>query len=333
MQTAAVDNIDRAPVADEALGGVPVIDLAGPAHEVQRAVADACAQWGFFQVIGHAVAPSLMASAAEETRLFFAAAKADKRALARSRDNPWGFYDRELTKNARDKKEIFDIGPDVVGRAGDGPFAGVTPWPAWQPTFATSMRNYFLACEALSAQLVELICAGLAAPRALLRSAFEPEHTSFLRLNYYPVEDPLADEGEGGADFGIHHHTDAGALTVLLQDEVSGLQVYRNGAWWTVRPARDAFVINIGDMMQVWSNDLYQAPIHRVLAMDRNERRSLPFFYNPSYETVVEPLAEVLSEGRRAHYRGISWGDFRRRRADGDFANYGAEVQIADYRV
>jgi isopenicillin N synthase-like dioxygenase len=181
--------------------------------------------------------------------------------------------------------------------------------------------------------LTRLVSEGLGAAASGLDAAFGAEHTSFLRLNFYPVEDPLAGEAADAADLGIHHHTDAGGLTVLLQDNVLGLQVYRDGLWHSVQPLAGAFVINIGDMVQVWSNDRYRAPVHRVLAMDRAERRSLPFFYNPAYSTMVAPLAAVVDAARPARYAPFSWGEFRRRRADGDFADYGTEVQISDYRL
>ncbi|HWU87161.1 MAG TPA: 2OG-Fe(II) oxygenase family protein [Kofleriaceae bacterium] len=328
------DNLDAAPVAGSALGlSVPVIDLREPRTLVVDEIAAACAAWGFFQIIGHGVDAAVVERATEATRAFFAAPKADKRALSRSRENPWGFYDRELTKNARDKKEIFDIGPDAGGALVEGPFSGATPWPSWRPGFEPAMRAYFAACAEASARLMSLVYEGLGAPVSGLRDAFGTDHASFLRLNYYPVDDPLAGEVGDRADLGIHHHTDAGALTLLLQDDVSGLQVYRDGLWHDVRPLAGAFVINIGDMVQVWSNDRYRAPVHRVLAMERVERRSLPFFFNPAYRAVIAPLDSVVDSKHPAHYAPISWSEFRRRRADGDFANYGAEVQIADYRL
>jgi isopenicillin N synthase-like dioxygenase len=327
-------DLDAAPVADSALGlAIPVIDLRAPHARVVEEIAAACAAWGFFQIVGHGMDPALIERAAGETRALFAAPKAQKRSLSRSRENPWGFYDRELTKNARDKKEIFDLGPDTGGVRIEGPFRGETPWPAWQPGFEPAMRAYFAACAELSARLLGRVAEGLGAPPRSLVDAFGAEHTSFLRLNYYPVEDPLAGEAEDTADLGIHHHSDAGGLTVLLQDDVLGLQVYREGRWHSVQPLAGAFVINIGDMVQVWSNDRYRAPVHRVLAMDRVERHSLPFFYNPAYRTVVAPLAELIDAAHPARYSPFSWGEFRRKRADGDFADYGAEVQISSYRV
>jgi isopenicillin N synthase-like dioxygenase len=313
---------------------VPVIDLAAAEPDAVRGIARACEDWGFFQVVGHGVDPALTRAAMAEARAFFARPGADKRGLSRTARNPWGYYDRELTKNLRDKKEIFDIGPEAASGGEDGLGAARIPWPADREAFRSTLLAYAGACEALSRRLLGLVCLGLRADRTELDAAFAPASTSFLRLNHYPVRDPLADVADAaapGADLGIHHHTDAGALTVLLQDQVEGLQVWRDAAWRAVAPTPGAFVVNIGDMIQVWTNDLYAAPVHRVLAMDAVERLSLPLFFNPGYEAVVAPLARCTGPERPARYRPIRWGEFRQRRADGDFADYGAEVQISDY--
>jgi isopenicillin N synthase-like dioxygenase len=315
---------------------VPVIDMAAPEAGVARAVAGACEEWGFFQIVGHGVDPVLTEAVTAQAHAFFAMSRAKKRALSRTALNPWGYYDRELTKNLRDKKEIFDIGPEVGGPVGeDGLWSASTPWPPDGATFRSTMLAYAAACEILSHRLLELVCLGLDVDRAKLDVAFAPSSTSFLRLNHYPVNDPLEDlapeEASPGADLGIHHHTDAGALTVLLQDQIDGLQVWRADDWRTVAPTPGALVVNIGDMVQVWSNDLYRAPVHRVLAMNTVERLSLPFFFNPAYETSVAPLERCTDPDRPARYHPIRWGEFRQRRADGDFADHGAEVQISDY--
>jgi isopenicillin N synthase-like dioxygenase len=111
------------------------------------------------------------------------------------------------------------------------------------------------------------------------------------------------------------------------------LQVFRDGYWHNIPPVAGAFVINTGDMMQVWSNDIYQAAIHRVLAMRDKDRYSIPFFFNPSAETNVSPLPGTVSDDRPPHYRNISWAEFRGKRTDGDYADYGPEVQISHYRI
>jgi len=324
-------NLDRAPVAPSGIigGGIPLIDLSDRPNSVVEQIGDACRLWGFFQVMGHGVAPDLTARVLDVARSYFAQPIEVKRRQLRSKENPWGFYDREPTKEQRDRKQVFDIGPEVsLDRpASDDPFDGATPWPAEPPDFASVMRCWAAEMNRLSGQLIGMIGSSLTGDFERLRAAFEPAHTSYLRLNFYPVDDALAAETGSEADLGIHHHTDAGGLTVLLQDGVSGLQVFHDGYWHDITPVPGAFTINIGDMTQVWSNDAYRAPVHRVLAMNRSERISIPYFYNPSYDTVVAPLS---GEPR---YAPIPWGEFRRKRADGDFADYGAEVQISDYRL
>ena len=313
---------------------VPVIDLSGDPAEVEAAVARACAEWGFFHIVGHALSADLIERTLAEARAFFAAPPEAKRALARNRDNPWGYNDRELTKQRRDKKQIFDIGPDAAAVAVEGDvFEGQTPFPEWQPGLQPTMRAWFDACDGLCRRLLAPMATGLGAARDALAHDFDGAHTSFLRLNHYPVRDLLAGEGAEPAGLGIHHHTDAGALTILLTDGNSGLQVLKDGDWRPVDAVPGGLIVNIGDMAQVWSNDRYPAPLHRVLAMEDHERLSLAYFFNPAYPAVIRPLPSTLSPAAPARYRDLPWAEFRRRRADGDYADYGAEVQISDYRV
>jgi isopenicillin N synthase-like dioxygenase len=110
-------------------------------------------------------------------------------------------------------------------------------------------------------------------------------------------------------------------------------EVYRDGNWFLVEPRPDALVINIGDIVQVWSNDRYQAALHRVVASDRADRLSAPFFFNPAYATDYAPVPTTVDDAHPPRYRPINWGEFRSRRAAGDYADYGDEVQIAHYRV
>ena len=328
MTATAFDlDLDRAPVAPAgSLGGVPVIDLDD--QHADEAIGRACRDWGFFQVVGHRIPQSEINSVLDLSRDYFALPAETKRRNLRSIDNPWGYYDRELTKEQRDRKQVFDIGPDAGGGArGNDPFQGKTPWPDEPPEFEAELRRWYETMSAVADRIMGLVSASLTGDSERLRSAFEPGHSSHLRLNFYPVADPLGDEASGDADLGVHHHTDAGGLTVLLQDEISGLQLFRDGMWHSVDPVPGAFTINIGDMVQVWSNDLYKAPLHRVLAMESSDRYSLPFFYNPSYAAVIEPLVGP------PHYRPLSWAEFRRRRADGDYGNYGTEVQISEWRI
>ena len=92
-------------------------------------------------------------------------------------------------------------------------------------------------------------------------------------------------------------------------------------------PEPDTLIINVGDLVQVWSNDQYRAPLHRVLANTSEDRFSAAFFLNPHFDTDCEPLLQAP-----ARYHTVNWGEFRSGRAAGDYANQGEEVQISDYR-
>lgn len=335
-------DLDKFPVADssEFIEQVPIIDVGAVTRDATSrdarsaidAIASACREWGFFQVVNHDVPDALIVSTWSQTRQFFAQTLPAKESLMRTRDNPWGYYNNELTKNQRDKKEVFDYTTDGV----DPIYSAENRWPAADKEFQKTMCAYRDACTNLGLSLLEAFCVGLDLPADHMRKDFAENHTGFIRLNYYPVKDPMESskiEHLPVADLGVHHHTDAGALTVLLQDDVGGLQVFKDGHWHNVAPVPGAFVINTGDMMQVWSNDQYQAAIHRVLAMDASDRYSIPFFFNPSASTEVSPLPTVVSDERPACYRTIEWSEFRGKRTDGDYADYGPEVQISQYKI
>jgi isopenicillin N synthase-like dioxygenase len=302
---------------------VPVIDVADFGSDCWRPEMDrACREWGCFQIINHGIDSVQLADCQREMRDFFAKPREEKLRVERTLENPWGFYDRELTKNVRDWKEVFDFGP----AAATGQLACLPQWPRGLPDFRPVMEEYFSACEAVARQLLAGVSQNLGMPVDYLERGFGSEHSSFLRLNYYPpCEAP-------GQHFGISHHTDAGALTVLLQDQQAGLQFFRGGSWCTVAPVSGALVINIGDIVQVWSNDQYQAPLHRVLTSEMEPRYSAPFFFNPSYDFNYAPLPGALA-GMAPRYRSINWGEFRARRAAGDYADVGEEVQIEQYRI
>ncbi len=327
---------------------VPVIDIRSLVNEsaesqktVQR-IAEACQTWGFFQITGHGISPELVDTVWREVKGFFALPMSVKQSVERTKENARGWYNRELTKTIRDMKEVFDFGYQPVPELSDDHPAkqtrdGRNQWPDPQhcPDFQPTMWQYFQECEGVALRLLQAIGKGLNVPLERLTKSFIGTHTSFLRLNHFPRHDPIHVDQQAMSTgrLGIHHHSDAGALTVLLQDQVGGLEVCLNEEWIPVKPIERALVINIGDMVQVWTNDCYKAPLHRVLASAGKERYSLPFFFNPSYETNYAPLEELTNETFPPKYRTINWGEFRWQRQQGDYANYGTENQISDYLI
>lgn len=203
------------------------------------------------------------------------------------------------------------------------------PDPAKFPMFRSTIDQWYGNCTQLAALLTAVISEALGSSADLFR-----DHSSFLRLNYYPlVHDAFRDGGE--TVLGVSRHTDAGFLTILLHDaSADGLEVYSgtrqdagDGEWVPVRAQPGALTINTGDMLQVYSNGMFKAPEHRVQKSVTHERYSAPFFYNPAYDTIIAPLPHTGAP----LYRPINWGQFRQNRFKGDYANHGKETQIEDY--
>lgn len=309
---------------------IPVIDIAHLNGATLTELDRACREWGFFQVVNHGIEQATIDRLMDQAHAFFAAPITIKRSILRTAENPWGFYDRELTKNTRDWKQIYDYGP------ADGE-AMQPQWPRTLPKFEPAVRDYYQACETLAFRLLVCLAQNLGMPADALNAGFRPEHTSFLRLNYYPqCPAPARPQGLNtptSGYLGLNHHTDAGALTLLLQDEQPGLEVFRDGDWHLVEPRNDALVVNIGDIAQVWSNDRYVAAIHRVVATPDAERISVPFFFSPAYSVEYAPLPTTIDAAHPRCYRPIRWGEFYAKRTAGDYADYGEEVQISHYRA
>ena len=309
---------------------LPVIDISHTGRDATRCEIDAaCRDWGFFQAVGHGIPARTTAALKREMRAFFAQPLDAKRAILRSAQNPWGFYDQELTRRTRDWKQVYDYGPP------DG--TAIAPqWPRALPGFRAAIEAFYAACDAVALRLLHVVAFNLGVPATTLDSAFRPAHTSYLRLNYYPrcprPERPVDSVVAKNGYLGVNHHTDSGALTLLLQDDQPGLEVLHDGAWHLVEPRSDALVVNIGDIVQVWSNDRYRAALHRGLAAADAERFSAPFFFNPAYSAAYAPLPSTVDVRHPPNYRPILWQEFRARRAAGDYADHGEYAQISDYR-
>lgn len=323
---------------------VKTIDLAGlfegrddALSRVANALHRPCESLGVFHVTGHGIPAEELDEFDAAMRAFFDLSEADKEGVRRSRENAWGYYDRELTKNRPDWKQVFDYGAE---RDANDPSAqhsdGCNRWPEGFADSKPALLRHYRSCERVALALIRALSASLGFEPDRLDSFFA-DHSSFVRLNHYP---PCADPAPPDAGWfpdrgrlGVHHHSDAGALTILYQDEVAGLQVRTGGRFQLIEPVRGALTVNLGDMLQVWSNDRYRSAVHRVLANPDRERYSAPFFLNPRYDAVCEPLASASLAEASPRFRPISWAHFRDRRSAGDFADYGSEIQIDDFRI
>ncbi|KAL0743539.1 hypothetical protein Bca4012_085052 [Brassica carinata] len=321
---------------------IPTIDLSSlqdPSCDktpIATEIGKACQRWGFFQVINHGLPLNLRRRVENAAAEFFNLTAEEKRRLKRDEVNPMGYHDEEHTKNVTDWKEIFDFflqDPTIVPATPeeeDTELRKLTnQWPQHPSDFREICQEYAREVEKLAFKLLELISISLGLPGDRLSGYFK-EQTSILRFNHYPpcLNPELA--------LGVGRHKDGGALTVLAQDSVGGLQVGRrsDGEWIPVKPIPDALIINIGNCMQVWTNDKYWSAEHRVVVNTSKERFSIPLFFFPSHETNIEPLEELISEENPPCYKKCNWGKFFVSRNRSDFKKLEVEdIQIDHFKA
>ncbi len=310
---------------------VPSIDIRQPTGPRLAEVDAACRDHGFFFLSGHGL-EDLIQRTFEESERFFAEPRASKLALGRTEDGPLGWYDRELTKQFRDCKEVFDF------MEADGPIGEkLNRWPKALAGFKEAQIDFFKAFSTLAKATVELVHQALATPREAVADHGGSPQSSTVRLNHYPTHDPVPSEEIGPlpklGDTALGHHTDPGILTLLLQDETGGLQAHSlDDGWIDIPPEPGQIVVNIGDTFQVWSNDVYRSGMHRVTPIENESRYSIPYFYNPSFRQVIEPIPGIGES--QPHYRAFTWQEFIQARVDDNFSDLGSQdTQASHFRI
>ena len=223
----------------------------------------------------------------ETYRAFFLLPAAQKEAvnMARTGSNRgWGASGSEqVDPDANpDYKQVFDSGFEVLG----SDLATYAPnlWPDVPEDFRVIIENYYVRALAFSGALLEAIIGGIGEDSMYFRTQFE-QPMALLRGNYYPPRPASA----GAKDFGIATHTDYGCLTLLAMDGTPGLEVRkRGGGWIPVSAPVGEFVVNFGEMLEMWTGKRVVATPHRVIGGDA-ERMSIPLFFNPNAQTNVAP--------------------------------------------
>ncbi|TVU46144.1 hypothetical protein EJB05_05662, partial [Eragrostis curvula] len=262
-------------------------------------------------------------------RAFFALSPERKAAVRRTEREPLGHYDAEHVRNVRDWKEVFDMFPRELPAAADGELVFRNKWPDGDlPEFRKALEEYAVAMEELAFKLLELIARSLNLRPGRLHGFFR-EQTTYTRINRYPPC-PRPD-----LVLGLGRHKDSGALAILCQDDVGGLDVRRpsDGEWVRVKPVAGSFIVNVGDIIQVWSNDTYESVEHRTSVNSETERFSIPYFFNPGMDTLIEPLQEMVTDDNPSRYNGFSWGEFFSTRRKSNFRKLSVEnIQITHFR-
>lgn len=301
-------------MAAMAMDAIPTVDLApffnGDAAgrgAVAAQIDRACREIGFFLITGHGVAAEMMAETYAMASAFFDLPQEEKLGIRQPAPHISRGYTpiRGEALSAGlgmaapgDLKEMIDIGPvDVPG--GDyytRPEAGAhfhpNLWPLRPPGFRDTMERYYRRANRLADDLMRLFALALDLPEAFFLGKLD-RNMSALRVVRYPeqTEPPLPGQLRSGA------HTDYGTLTVLMADRAAGgLQArHRDGTWVDILPEPGAYVVNIGDVMQIWTGGRWVSTLHRVVnppaeLASRARRHSVVFFHQPNYDAVIETL-------------------------------------------
>ena len=297
---------------------IPIIDI-GPlyieddirggasANVVVEKIARACTDVGFFYITNHGIAPELYADVIQQGQLFFNQPDEQKQnILIDQRIRGYlPLYYRSYEGEARagtSHQEGFWIGHETPAnnqRLLDGP----NHWPIFPDTLKSAMGNYLSAMENLS----HILQKGFARALDLDENIFTPmfdNPTSRLKINHYP---PQYDE-ISETNLGVVPHSDSGAYTILWQDSHGGLEIQnKKGEWVGAPPIDNTFVVNIGNIMQYWSNGKFSSTPHRVVNRCGNDRYSIPFFVNPNFEITIETLVDAED----SKFSPFSYGEYQ----------------------
>jgi isopenicillin N synthase-like dioxygenase len=305
---------------------LPIVDLGSLAKgdnasltRIAAEIGAACRDVGFFYVVNHGVAPELIAKTFAQSHAFFALPVADKRELAIETIGGNRGYSgllHEALDPARgpDMKEAFNVGLELAADdpellAGK-PFRSLNAWPG-APGFRETLLSYYDACSGLGARLHRAFASDLGLGRDFFADKFDRPMAT-LRLLHYPAPS-LGSDPQTGAGA----HTDYGNLTLLATDDVGGLEVRTRAGQWIEAPVvPGAFIVNIGDCLMRWTNDVYVSTPHRVVNRSVRERYSIAFFYDPNPDAMVETIPSCVGAGEVVRYPPILAADYLKMRLD-----------------
>lgn len=305
---------------------LPIIDISELPDEqarisISEEIREATSNSGFFYLTGHGIKTSVASDLRQSQRDFFALTTAEKNAISISEFNR-GYLAQGSAKmhgsETYDQKEVFFWGaeldpqhPDIIQQT---PLCGPNQWPHTLPNFKSSVLNYAEAIRSTGNKVLQCIALSLGAPATF----FEPYFTDSLlrgQLIYYPPT-------EGSEqNFGVAPHTDFGCITLLMQ-ETAGLEVWQNEQWIEAPPIADTLVVNIGDLLERWSNQKLPSTRHRVRNRSPNARYSIAMFHDPSPNARIDPLDLDPAIGQRK-VECVKAAEYILGRNRGAFAHYG----------
>ncbi|KAG0460686.1 hypothetical protein HPP92_020983 [Vanilla planifolia] len=283
---------------------IPIIDfsrLANPvsSKEETAKLHSACEDWGFFQLVNHGVPEEIINRMKQNTEEFFKLPLEEKEAFAQLPGQIEG-YGQAFVQSEEQKLDWGDI-----------LFLGTLPpsvrqmrfWPTNPTSFRETIHEYAIELKKVSDLLLQKMSQNLGLEPEKLYDLFN-DGIQAIRFNYYP---PCPSPEKV---LGLSPHSDAVGLTLLLQvNEQQGLQIRRKGGWLPVKALPQAFIVNIGDIVEILTNGRYKSIEHRAVVSNEKERLSVAGFLSLRIGRMVEPIPELVKE-EGLLYRSITFEEY-----------------------
>jgi isopenicillin N synthase-like dioxygenase len=267
---------------------------------------------GFFYLKNHGIPQDVIDNVFDASRRFHAMPVEEKQKLAFNDSEGWKLGYIGFPTEARKVNNVgivSDVKPNVMEQFTvypEGP-GSENRWPENLPGFKEAVDTYHRAIDKLSRSFLPLWATGLKLPLDYFDEAFKKPHLQLSLLHYPPQKQT------GNRQYGIQPHTDNSTMTFLAQDSVSGLAVRMpSGRWRAVSAVPGALLVNTGNSLVRWTNEEYLSTKHRVINTNTVDRYSIPVFYGPSDDTVIDVLPPCKGPDRPALYEPVTYGEMRR---------------------
>ncbi|XP_072980685.1 protein DMR6-LIKE OXYGENASE 1-like isoform X2 [Typha angustifolia] len=279
---------------------VDLQDLLGPDRSrVVEAIGLACQNGGFFQVKNHGIPEAMIDDVLRVSKEFFQLPVSER--LKNYSDDPMKTTRLSTSFNVRTEK--VRSWRDYL-RLHCYPLEHfVHEWPSNPGTFRQIVSDYCKKVRDVALQILEAMSESLGLEQNYISKALG-SHAQHMAINYYP---PCP---QPELTYGLPAHKDPNVITLLLQDDVPGLQVLKDANWVAVDSSRYNLVINVGDQIQALSNGKYKSVLHRAVVNDSSPRISIPTFYCPSPDAVIRPAESLVGEEHPPLYRSFTYAEY-----------------------
>ncbi|XP_030471073.1 S-norcoclaurine synthase 1-like [Syzygium oleosum] len=262
----------------------------------------ACKEWGFLQLINHGIPEEFINQVKTDTEEFFKLPLEEKKSYAQLPNSIEGYGQAFVV--SEDQK--LDWGDMLFLFGQPAPQRNLRFWPKNPASFRATLDSYSSELVRILLFLLRAMAKNLGLSPDVLASMFE-EGIQAIRLNYYP---PCKQANEV---MGLTPHSDATGLTLLTQlNDVDGLQIKKSDKWLPIKSVPGAFIVNVGDVIEIMSNGQYKSIEHRAVVNPEKQRLSIAAFHNPNMQAKIGPLPDLAGKSG-ALYKTSNHDDYLRK--------------------